>query len=74
VQELRPGPNDGEEPGKLNQGYIERVLDWLVQEIGGDPDLLNPELYKKYMIEIFPYTEYDTFIDYLIDIGWLPPK
>jgi len=41
---------------------------------GADLTILEPTLYKRYRDEIYPYTSYDTFIDYLIDIGRLPPK
>ena len=59
--------------GELNKGYIERVMDWM-GENGADLTILDPKLYKHCRDAVFPYTNYDTFIDYLIDIGRLPPK
>lgn len=56
--------------GLLNKGYLERVIDYLVESYGIDQGLvLNPEIYKKFRDEIYPYTsKYDTFIDYMRDI------
>ena len=58
--------------GKLKE-YVERVMDWM-GENGADLTILETSLYKKYMDEIYPYTFYETFLDYLIDIGRLPSK
>ncbi len=56
--------------GLLNKGYLERVIDYLVESYGIDQGLvLNPEIYKKFRDEIYPNTnKYDTFIDYMRDI------
>lgn len=59
--------------GMLNKGYLERVIDHLVENYGIDPAMvLNPELYKKFRDEIYPMTsKYDTFIDYMVDLKLL---
>lgn len=56
--------------GMLNHGYLERVIDYLVESYGIDQGLvLNPETYKKFRDEIYPNTsKYDTFIDYMKSI------
>lgn len=59
--------------GLLNKGYLERVIDYLVESYGIDQGaVLNPEIYKKFRDEIYPFTsKYDTFIDYMKDIKLL---
>ena len=59
--------------GLLNKGYLERVIDYLVESYGIDQGtFLNPEIYKKFRDEIYPYTsKYETFIDYMRDIKLL---
>lgn len=56
--------------GLLNGGYLERVIDYLAESYGIDPQIcLNPEIYKKFRDEIYPFTnKYDTFIDYMKDL------
>lgn len=58
--------------GKLNQGFIERVMDYLAENYGIDPSVvLNPELYKRFRDEIYPYSNYEDFIAYMRDIKLL---
>lgn len=59
--------------GLLNKGYLERVIDYLVESYGIDQGaVLNPEIYKKFRDEVYPFTsKYDTFIDYLRDMKLL---
>lgn len=59
--------------GLLRSGYLERVIDYLVENYGIDQGLvLNPELYKKFRDEIYPFdTKYDTFIEYMKDLNLL---
>ena len=55
--------------GLLNKGFLERVIDYLVENYGIDQGVvLNPNLYVKFRDEIYPYSNYDTFIDYMEDI------
>jgi hypothetical protein len=58
--------------GKLNDGFIERVIDYLVENYGIDPaKVLNPEAYKRFRDEIYPYSNYEDFIAYMKDIKLL---
>ena len=56
-----------------NSGYIERVINYLEENYGIDRiKVLNPEHYKKFMDEIYSVSEYDDYILYLLDLGFLP--
>ncbi len=56
--------------GKLNEGYLERIIDYLTEQYAVDPSKeLNPDTYKHWRDTIYPFdTKYDTFIEYLIDM------
>lgn len=62
----------GSTKGKLNQGFLERVIGNLEDNYGIDSSVvLNPATYKYYKDEIYPLDtamKYDTFIDYMRDI------
>ncbi len=57
--------------GKLQDGYLERIIDYLVENYAIDPlKELNPDTYKIWRDTIYPYsTKYDDFISYLLDLG-----
>lgn len=61
--------------GKSTKGdltkFIEKIVDYLVENYGIDPHfVLNPTHYKHFRDTIWPFTtKYDTYIDYLVDIG-----
>lgn len=58
--------------GKLNEGFLERVIDWIEENYGVKrEDVLNPKEYKRWQDEIYPYGGPETYIDYLIEIGLL---
>ena len=59
--------------GQLNKGYLERVIDNLVDNYGVDQGLaLNPKLYQHFKDVIYSDGKYDTFIDYMKDLNYLP--
>lgn len=59
---------------KALQGFIERVMDW-AGENGYQIELLNPEEYKKWRDEIFPFEQGpDNYIDYLAQTGRLKSR
>lgn len=59
--------------GQLNKGYLERVIDNLVENYGVDQALaLNPKLYQHFKDVIYSDGKYDTFIDYMKDLNYLP--
>lgn len=64
----------GSSKGKLgHEGLIEKVIENLVDNYGIDPSkCLNPEIYKYFKDKIYANWEYDTFIDYLIDMKHVP--
>lgn len=59
--------------GDLNKGFLERVIENLVENYGIDQAVcLNPQLYKHFMDTIYMDGKYDTFIDYLKDLKYIP--
>ncbi len=55
------------------QNLIEKVVDWLEEQYGIDRrECLDPEEYKKFRDEIYPVTDYDSYIDYLVEMKKLP--
>lgn len=60
----------GSTKGELNQGFLDRVVDWMEEQYGiNRAEVLDPKEYKKWRDEIFPYGGPDTFIDYLVSVG-----
>lgn len=58
--------------GKLNEGYMNRFLDYLVENYGIDPTIvLNPKLYKKWKTEVWPYGGPSDFISYMLELKLL---
>lgn len=59
--------------GKLNEGYLETIIDYLQENYAIDPGkVLNVELYKRFRDQIYGLGRYDTFIDYLVAMHMLP--
>lgn len=59
--------------GELNRGFLERVIDNLVEQYGIDQGLcLNPEDYKYFRDVIYSDGKYDDYLDYLKDLKRLP--
>ena len=56
--------------GELNKGFIDRIMDWLVEQ-GYPVELLEPNRYKKWRDEIFPYGGPPTYIGYLKSINMI---
>lgn len=59
--------------GSLNDGYVERIVLYLIENYAIDPSVvLNPELYKKFRDEIYPFDrKYEDFIDYMRELNLL---
>ena len=56
--------------GKLNQGYIDRVVDFLEEQYGIDRGVVfDPELYKKWKNEIYAFGGADSFIEYMQELN-----
>jgi len=55
--------------GDLNK-YLNRIMEWM-DEQGYKTELLNPEDYKKWGNEVFPFGGPDTYIDYLMSLNKL---
>lgn len=49
----------------LNQGFLERVMDWLVENYAPPVEVIDPKHYKHWKDAIFPYKGADNYIDYL---------
>lgn len=50
---------------------IERTTEWVTENYAPPEEALNPEKYKKWRDEVFPFGGPDNYIDYLVDIGLL---
>ena len=60
----------GSTKGKLNKGYIDRVIDYLEENYGIDRYLvLDPKQYKYFRDVVYMNGEYETYIDYLKFLG-----
>lgn len=58
--------------GKLNDGFIEAIIDWLEENYGIDrTKVLNPKDYKEWRDEVYPFGGPDNFIEYLLETGKL---
>jgi len=55
--------------GKLNKGYIDRIIDYLEENYSIDRfQVLDPKLYKYFRDVVYMNGEFETFIDYLLFI------
>lgn len=62
----------GSTKGELNQGFLDRVIDWMEEQYGiNRAEVLNPKEYENWRDTIFPYGGPDDFIDYMVSIGKL---
>ncbi|MFA5050987.1 MAG: hypothetical protein WC499_02630 [Patescibacteria group bacterium] len=60
------------ENDQQDSGYLERVIDYLERNYGIDRDkVLNPMHYKKFTEEIYGISTYESYIDYLQELGYL---
>ncbi len=58
--------------GELNDGYIEKIIDYLEDNYGIVPaKVLNPEHYKYFRDKIYGFGKYETYIEYMKDEGLL---
>jgi len=63
------------ENDKQESGFIERVITYLESEYGIDRNkVLNVDSYAKFRDEIFSFSKYDSYIDYLITLNYLTPE
>lgn len=62
----------GSTRGKLNQGFIEKIIDWLEENYGIDrTKVCNPQEYVRWVDETYSYGGPNTWIDYCLEMGWL---
>lgn len=58
--------------GKLKE-LVERVIDWLEEQYGIDRNVsLNTKDYEHYRDVIYPFSTYESYIDYLLEMKKLP--
>lgn len=58
--------------GELNKGFLERVMDWLVENYQPPLEVLLPEKYKDWRDRVYPFSNgANNYISYLIEIGVL---
>jgi len=56
---------------KLNQGFLERVLDYIIENYAPPIEALDTNGYKDWKARIYPYGGPDNYIDYLVEINIL---
>jgi len=55
--------------------FVERVQDWLIENYAPPLEALDPKKWKHWRETVFPIPNSpDNYIDYLVEIGLLPPK
>ena len=60
---------------KLNEGFLERVLEWIQENYAPPAEALSPAKYKHWRDVVFPSGEgHDNYIDYLIELKILTQK
>lgn len=55
----------------LNNGFLDRVTDWLIENYEPPLEALNPESYKNWKDTVYPYGGPDNYIDYLLSLNIL---
>lgn len=56
---------------KLNQGFLERVTDWLIENYSPPVEAMDPVKYQDWKDRIYPQGGPDNYLDYLEKIGLL---
>jgi hypothetical protein len=56
---------------KLNDGFLERVVDWVIENYSPPEELLDTKKYNYWRDVIFPTGKAETYIDYLKEIKLL---
>lgn len=56
---------------KLNDGFLERVYEWVDENYKPPKEALDPEKYKHWKDTVFPYGGPDNYLGYLMKIGIL---
>ena len=58
--------------GELRE-LIDKLIDWMEEQYGIDRlQCLQPEDYKVFRDTIYPFTEYESYVDYLVEMKKLP--
>lgn len=55
----------------LNNGFLDRVVDWVIENYAPPMEALNPESYKNWRDTVYPYGGPDNYIDYLLSLNIL---
>ena len=56
---------------KLNHGFLERCVDYLIENYAPPMEILDTKKFKHWRDAIFPYGGPDNYIDYLLEINIL---
>lgn len=56
---------------KLNDGFLERVTDYVIENFSPPIEALNPESYKNWRDTVYPDGGPDNYIDYLVSLNLL---
>lgn len=59
---------------QLNQGFLERVIEWLQENYATPLDALDPKQYQHWKDAVYPNGGPETWIDYLVEVGKLKIK
>lgn len=56
---------------ELNSGFLERVVEYIIENYAPPMEALDPKRYKHWHDAIYPYGGPDNYIDYLVKINLL---
>lgn len=53
---------------ELNKGFLERVIDYIIENYAPPIEALDPNKYKHWKAAVYPYGGPDNYIDYLLEL------
>lgn len=56
---------------RLNLGFLERIVDWIIENYATPIEALDPKKYNHWHDAIYPYEGPETYIEYLVSINIL---
>lgn len=59
---------------QLNQGFLERVIEWLTENYAPPEEALDPKKYQHWKDVIYPDGGPETYIDYLVELKIINKK
>lgn len=56
---------------ELNSGFLERVVDYIIENYAPPSEALDPNKYKHWRDTVYPFGGPDNYIDYLVEINMI---